>query len=1393
MPARLLRHSTGVLLGVFSLAFSASLSADTHTMQRVNGSAGWTATVNVSGPNVVYVGQHATFQEDEHDVSRPLAIYTARKTVRLVFDATWSGDTLVPGSITINGQPGTSYTRDLTLEREQHGPYGYAIGSFLVTMRATAIVPPSTEGGEETYVPFETQFLYETRFYKPLDVKLVQRVGSFERSIVASRLTPSIYTDPTSGFQRVIGQLDPLEDVGVQLIPGEGLHIDRSGWHRTDAEGSVSLRLYPSSSLFNEPENPGWARVPYTLRAVKDGTEVEYEAFDNLPHAIVKHADRVWFLGTSDGIGDDAEPVPPTTPLKPGDRLQVGTRMLPGFLDVEFYNGQHVSVNAEATEGFRVVVGESSLIKGKPLVWLDLRGALQDVRDNPRRCLRMLVYKQLGNAVDTAIGTPDPVGWVTETPGGKVEKWLADWAEQSYGPVQSPPASGSLPGRLIHRATTANTTASLAAAAHTDFAFYTDGTVWVENQGSPVAVASEAGPSRLLPPATATFIQTDATDTQQPSALATGAAAWTAPTPGSWQFQPAPDTTVTTRSPQLTVSNTTPAAFVWETATLRLDGRDVTSTFTLIRSGSDYAFEQFSGAVSAATPLAAGTHTLSIELLDARGERTQAATSFTIDAPPAAPPAAQATPFAGGVWLGWERVPGSSGYRIWRAATTDAPRTLLNPHAPRAEPGFLDAAPLAENVYWIESLDAAGQASGQLHAVAASWQADLGAAPVPIPVSALQATDEATGLRLAFDSSVFATQRWQLARGNSPTGPFVALAPAEDTIVDGFLDAAAPIGTELYYRLTPLALDGTAAEPVIFGPFTRSAAPLTPLGLAVLPSGQDFVFTWDPALDPRLAGFRIYRDAGAGPELLASATADSAGLTLPASATPCRYALAGVAADGSESALGPFRGVVARHAGAAEPALLAFAASEVRVSEGAGTATLTVTRSGNLAEPAIVRYATVHLGDAPGIAQPDLDYTPVAGSLLFAPYEIARQFTVPLLPDALNEWPEALRLLLTAGPGANEVLAELGSADLIVEESDVLIFGDYLTEMTVNENDATVLVPIDRVLPAPRAVSATLALAEDPGTAVAGVDYTAFTGFAVTFAAGQTRAYVRLPILNNTVKDGERTLHLVLRDPLGGASIGSSEPYFTLRVRDDETRPGQLRPLDPAARLVISTADSVTIPLARVGGTDGQLNAYVMVDGGRLPWGAIRATSSALSVAEGLTSTSIELTLDRSQLGPTDAPVAVVQVMNEAYPHETSSLLVMFPADPTASPFSAWAGSFGFSGTQTAPLDDRDRDGARNVVELAACSDPDDPSSVPDYVFKTAEGSFSLSTTIVPHARLAVVGEFYTSLEQPDPIYVGGWWEWDEALGAYRVEFGHWFQGNPARRFGRIRFMWLDQ
>lgn len=1395
MSARLPRLLTGLLLGV--TVFTAPLRAETHTLFRVNGSADWTATLSVSGPGVTFIAQREVYQEDANDVPRPLAIYTAKKSVRVVFNAHWSGGPLVPGSITINGRPGMTYTRDITLERSLHGPYGYEIGSFLVTLRATAIVPPASDGGEESYVPFETQFLFETRFYKPLMVDLTNTVGSFSRRISTSRLTPSLYRDPNTGYDKVIANLENLGDVGVQLVPGEGASTDRPGWERTDEYGGFSLRLFASPELFNDPEMPGWARVTYQLRAVKDGVEIETEDFDYVPHAVVKNAHRAWHLGSGGGIGDEGEQLLPPMTLKPGDRVQVGSRLQSGYLDVEFYNGQVVSLHADAAEGFRAVVGDSSFTRGKPLVWLDLRGVAQDLQDNPRRCLRMLVYKQLGNAVDTAIGTPDPVGWVTETPGGKVEKWLADWAEQSYGPIPSPPSklSGLHEARFATAAAESPADARVIAAARTSFEFYTDGTVWVENHGDPVALVSEAGPSRVLPPAAAAFIQVDANDTEQLSPLATGSVAWAAPTPGAWIFQPEPASAVTTRTPTLLITNEVPGAFLWETATVRLDGRDLTPTLEPITSGTDLTVVQYSGAVSASTPLTPGPHSLSIEVLTARGERASAISSFVVDASPPPAPAAQATAFAGGIWLAWEPVPGAVGYRIWRAESIAEPRTLLNPAAPRTQPGFLDEAPQPDNVYWIECLDAAGNAASTPHFVSLAWDASSLDGPVPpIETSALRVTDEPAGLRLGFDSSVFATQRWQIARAISPAGPFVDLTPDEDTVVDGFIDLTVPLATEIYYRLRARTLDGSTHSEAVFGPFTRSDAPLTPLGLAALPAGNTLVFTWDPAIDPRLANFRLHRDEGNGFALLASVSTDTTQLTLPAPISPVRYALAGVSATGSESSLGVPLGAVALHQLTNEASVFSFTADELRVREGDGVATITVNRTGNLSEPGIVSYATVYLGNAPEIAQPHEDYTPVAGTLLFGPGVTTRQFTVPILADALNEWAESVDLRLTTNVGANEVSAELGTTRLFIEESDVLLFGDYLQEMTVNEIDAAVFITIDRIWPSARSVTAALMLATDAGTAVPGVDYTAFTSLPVTFSPHQARASVRIPLLNDSVKDGERTLHFILVESTGGASIGGSDYPFILRIRDDETHPGQLRLANALARVVHATGNTLEIPLVRVGGTDGALDAFVMVEGGRLAYGAIRAESPSLNLAEGATDATVRLTLDRSQLGPNDAPVAVVQVLNNVYPNESHQVLVIFPADPAASDFATWASSFGFTGANQSTLEDYDGDRVSNLVELATLTDPADPTSSPGFLFESSDAtSLSLYTIVMPHARLAVVGEFFTSLDTPDPIFAAGWWDWDEQLGAYRVEFWRWFPEGTPRRFGRIRFMWLHE
>ncbi|QEH31992.1 Large cysteine-rich periplasmic protein OmcB precursor [Aquisphaera giovannonii] len=80
---------------------------------------------------------------------------------------------------------------------------------------------------------------------------------------------------------------------------------------------------------------------------------------------------------------------------------------------------------------------------------------------------------------------------------------------------------------------------------------------------------------------------------------------------------------------------------------------------------------------------------------------------------------------------------------------------------------------------------------------------------------------------------------------------------------------------------------------------------------------------------------------------------------------------------------------------------IAFAASSYSVDEGAGSATITVSRVDGTRGTVSVDYRTVAVNATPG-----LDFTPVSGTLTFGPGETSKTITVPVLAnpwDAVNE------------------------------------------------------------------------------------------------------------------------------------------------------------------------------------------------------------------------------------------------------------------------------------------------------------------------------------------------------------------------------------------------------
>jgi uncharacterized repeat protein (TIGR01451 family) len=95
------------------------------------------------------------------------------------------------------------------------------------------------------------------------------------------------------------------------------------------------------------------------------------------------------------------------------------------------------------------------------------------------------------------------------------------------------------------------------------------------------------------------------------------------------------------------------------------------------------------------------------------------------------------------------------------------------------------------------------------------------------------------------------------------------------------------------------------------------------------------------------------------------------------------------------------------------PSAFGFSAPYYIVGEGAGSATVTVNRLGDVSTPATVDYTTLNLQ-----ASDRSDYTTAAGTLRFAAGERERTFKVFITDDVFVEGDEALRLLLSNPTGA---------------------------------------------------------------------------------------------------------------------------------------------------------------------------------------------------------------------------------------------------------------------------------------------------------------------------------------------------------------------------------------
>jgi hypothetical protein len=279
-------------------------------------------------------------------------------------------------------------------------------------------------------------------------------------------------------------------------------------------------------------------------------------------------------------------------------------------------------------------------------------------------------------------------------------------------------------------------------------------------------------------------------------------------------------------------------------------------------------------------------------------------------------------------------------------------------------------------------------------------------------------------------------------------------------------------------------------------------------------------------------------------------------------------------------------------------------------------AVITVTRSGGTASGVTVDYATSN-----GTAVAGSDYTATSGTLTFAAGQTSRTFSVPIIGDTLDEANETVNLTLS-NPGGGATLGAQGSAVLTITDNDS---GGSVQFSVANYSGSEAKPAIVTVTRSGGAASGvTVDYATSDGTAVAGADYAAAAG-TLSFAAGQTSRTFTVPIINDTLDDGNRTVLLTLSNPTGGAMLGLRSSAVLNIVDNDAAGTVQFS----VAGYNVSEANAnATITVTRAGGLASGATVDYASAGGTAEAGAdYTATSGTLSFAAGQTSTTFSIPL----------------------------------------------------------------------------------------------------------------------------------------------------------------------
>ncbi len=301
-----------------------------------------------------------------------------------------------------------------------------------------------------------------------------------------------------------------------------------------------------------------------------------------------------------------------------------------------------------------------------------------------------------------------------------------------------------------------------------------------------------------------------------------------------------------------------------------------------------------------------------------------------------------------------------------------------------------------------------------------------------------------------------------------------------------------------------------------------------------------------------------------------------------------------------------------------------------------GRATLTVLRQFATNSVVAVSYYTSTNFPVTTVrrAEPNVDFTPTNGVLVFQVGETQKNVFVPLLDNFFPDGNRALSVQLTNPiatlPSRTAILGTNRQGILTIVDNEIAEgrFRLSASEYEVTEGNVDFVVTVQRVNGSSGIVSVNYRTTG--GTAQAGVDYESVNG-TLAFADGENINRFVVPIFDDAVWEENETILLQLENPTGGATM-SSPTNAVLTLLDNEPPPALLTYFTNAVE-VDEFRPYATVQVLRSFNTNGTTTVdYYTVDGLALAGQDYEGTNGTLTFAPGETGRAISVPLLNNSL-----------------------------------------------------------------------------------------------------------------------------------------------------------------